>query len=556
MADVLFAPANSAHIRPGSTDPDWWRGAVIYQIYPRSFQDSNGDGIGDLRGILDRIDYISDLGVDGIWLSPFFTSPMHDFGYDVSDFENVDPMFGTLACFDELIEAAHARGLKVLIDLVISHSSDQHPWFVESRSSRDNSKADWYVWADCKPEGSPPNNWLSLFGGSAWEWDATRRQYYLHNFLASQPDLNFHNPEVQDAVLSAARFWLDRGVDGFRLDTVNFYFHDRDLRDNPPHIGGVEPTTVKADNPYALQHHLYDKSQPENLKFLERLRALLDEYPGTTSVGEIGDDGRSIELTAAYTEVGKRIHMAYSFDLLTPHHSASYVRHVIENMENGLGTGWPSWALSNHDVTRVVSRWGADHDPAKFAPLATALLTSLRGTACIYQGEELGLEEAEVPYELLQDPYGLRFWPKFKGRDGCRTPMPWTSKSPSSGFTTGKPWLPVAEPHQRKSVEAQDGVAGSVLELTRQLLKWRRSQPALHKGSISFVDSQDGTVMFRRQHKDETLLCVFNLTAAQLQVDLGELPVTNVGPAFFDSEQSGNTLRLGGLQAFFGRVEA
>jgi len=555
MTELSLQDDQSAPIILNAPDPDWWRGAVIYQIYPRSFQDSNGDGIGDLKGILQRMDYIADLGVDAIWLSPFFTSPMKDFGYDVADFEDVDPMFGTLADFDLLIDAARTRGLKVLIDLVISHSSDMHPWFVKSRSSKDNAKADWYVWADAKTDGSPPNNWLSLFGGSAWEWDATRRQYYLHNFLASQPDLNFHNPDVQDAVLSAARFWLDRGVSGFRLDTVNFYFHDRELRDNPPHIGGVEPTTVKADNPYALQNHLYDKSQPENLEFLERLRSLLDEYPGTTSVGEIGDDGRAIELTSAYTEVGKRLHMAYSFDLLTPHHSSSYIRHSLEKMEAGLGSGWPSWALSNHDVVRVITRWGENYPPEDFAPLAIALLVSLRGTACLYQGEELGLPEAEVPFEQLQDPYGIRFWPKFKGRDGCRTPMPWTSSAPNAGFSGGSPWLPVPSGHLKQSVEAQSGQDQTVLEKTRRFLQWRKAHPAFAKGDFSLLDSPDGTVVFTRSMGEETLLCAFNLTSTAININLSDFAAKDLSAPGFTSSWSDGVLQLPGLQAGFAKVD-
>ena len=272
-------------------NPDWWRGAVIYQVYPRSFYDSNGDGIGDLPGVTAKLDYIASLNVDAIWLSPFFTSPMKDFGYDVSDYRNVDPIFGTLEDFDELIAEAHKRDLKIMIDQVLSHSSDQHPWFVESRANRDNPKADWYVWADPKSDGTPPNNWLSVFGGSAWAWDSRRKQYYLHNFLTSQPDLNFHNPEVQKQVLSDVKFWLDRGVDGFRLDAINFCFHDPKLRDNPASKAVAEGSIgVRKENPYAYQFHKFDKTQPENIDFLKRLRALLDQYPGTTTVGEIGDD--------------------------------------------------------------------------------------------------------------------------------------------------------------------------------------------------------------------------------------------------------------------------
>ncbi|MTH99815.1 alpha-glucosidase [Roseibium sp. RKSG952] len=535
-------------------DQDWWRGAVIYQIYPRSFQDSNGDGIGDLKGVTSRLDYIAGLGVDAIWLSPFFTSPMADFGYDVSDYEDVDPMFGTLADFDEMLREAHTRGLRVIIDLVISHTSDQHAWFRQSRSSRDNQKADWYVWAEPNPDGTPPNNWLSIFGGPAWEWDSVRCQYYLHNFLASQPDLNFHNPDVQDAVLEAARFWLDRGVDGFRLDTVNFYFHDRHLRDNPPLPAGATLTGVETSNPYAFQLHLHDKTQPENLGFLERLRELLDAYPGATSVGEIGADRAVIKTTAAYTEAGKRIHMAYSFDLLSTARSAAYIRDTIEGMENGIGSGWPSWALSNHDVVRVATRWGEGLQQDRFAPLSLALVTSLRGTPCIYQGEELGLTEADVPFDKLQDPYGIRFWPRFKGRDGCRTPMPWTGDDARAGFTTGDPWLPVAPEHRERPVSTQAGDPASVLARTGAFLKWRKDQPALKTGAIRFLDSPAETLVFLRELEGETVLCAFNLADEAATIRLpGMTPLSLEAPGF-TGQSAGETLHLNGLDAYFGRV--
>lgn len=537
-------------------DPDWWRGAVIYQIYPRSFNDTNGDGIGDLNGVSERMDYIASLGVDAIWLSPFFTSPMDDFGYDVSDYEDVDPMFGTLADFDRMLAAAHARGLKVIIDLVISHTSDQHPWFVESRSSRDNAKADWFVWADAKPDGTVPTNWLSIFGGPAWEWDSRRRQYYMHNFLTSQPDLNFHNPEVQDAVLGAARFWLDRGVDGFRLDTVNFYFHDKQLRDNPPLSATEMPSTVDPTNPYGYQDHLYDKTQPENLLFLEKLRALLDKYPGTTSVGEIGADGQAVELTASYTEAGKRIHMAYSFDLLTPQHSAPYIRKIVEEMNAGIGSGWASWALSNHDVKRVASRWGEDLDIASFAPLETALCASLRGTPCLYQGEELGLPQAEVPFEKLQDPYGIRFWPEYKGRDGCRTPMPWVKDNSNAGFSEAEPWLPVAQDHLALAAFEQDKDESSILNRNRAFYAWRQAQEPLKQGDMVFLDSQDNTLVFTRSHQGETVLCAFNLGTEPATVTLNGLELENLNAPGFNGTLEGATIALHGLDALFARVKS
>ena len=342
-----------------STDADWWRGAVIYQIYPRSYQDSNGDGVGDLSGIIHRLPHVAALGVDAIWISPFFKSPMLDFGYDVSDYRDVDPIFGSLGDFNALIARAHELGLKVLIDLVISHTSDQHPWFKDSRTSATSDKADWYVWADPKPDGSPPNNWLSIFGGSAWEWDGERMQYYLHNFLTSQPDLNLHNADVQDALLDVVRFWLERGVDGFRLDTINFYFHDQQLRDNPALPADQRNDTIApAVNPYNWQEHLYDKNRPENLAFLQRFRALLDEYEATTAVGEVGDAQRGMEIQAEYTSGGDKVHMCYSFDFLSnAAPTGTRIADVLTRYEAGIGDGWACWAFSNHDVVRHASRW-------------------------------------------------------------------------------------------------------------------------------------------------------------------------------------------------------
>ena len=363
----------------------WWRGGVIYQIYPRSFQDSNGDGIGDLPGITQRLDHIAALGADGIWISPFFKSPMKDFGYDVSDYNDVDPMFGTLDDFRALVARAHALGLKVMIDQVLSHCSDQHPWFVESRSSRDNPKADWFVWADAKDDGNPPNNWLSIFGGSAWQWDTRRCQYYLHNFLTSQPDLNFHHPAVQDALLDTVKFWLDLGVDGYRLDTVNFFFHDAQLRDNPGR-GAPDPSNpdpaVNPYNPYGWQRHVYDKSRPENLPFLQRLRALLDQYPDTTMVGEIGDDD-GLARVAEYTAGGEKLHMAYCFDLLGEAHDAPFLHGFLSRFNTIVGDGWPCWALSNHDVVRSATRWGGPNPDPRLLRLAAPVPEAMYGTAAL-----------------------------------------------------------------------------------------------------------------------------------------------------------------------------
>ncbi len=501
----------------------WWRGGVIYQIYPRSFQDSNGDGIGDLPGITRRLEHIAELGADGIWISPFFKSPMKDFGYDVSDYCDVDPMFGQLEDFKTLLARAHSLGLKVMIDLVLSHSSDQHPWFKESRSSHHNPRADWYVWADARHDGTPPNNWLSIFGGSAWQWDTRRCQYYLHNFLSSQPDLNFHNEQVQQALLDTVKFWLDMGVDGYRLDTANFYFHDAQLRDNPgrgaPDPGNPDPA-VNPFNPYARQFHVHDKSQPENLGFLQRLRALLDRYPDTTMVGEIGDDDGLARL-AEYTRSGPngeaRLHMAYCFDFLGEAHSAPFLHGVLQRFATEVRDGWPCWALSNHDVVRSATRWGGEEPDPQLIRMAVAFQASLRGTVCIYQGEELGLPEASIAFEDLQDPYGITMWPEFKGRDGCRTPMPWQSLADHAGFSTGKPWLPVAPEHQGLSVEQQSTDEDSTLAHFRRLLHWRRDQPALIHGDMALQPVHQQVLAYVRSSPGQRMLCAFNFSAQTVE---------------------------------------
>ena len=500
------------------SETPWWRGAVIYQIYPRSFLDTDGDGVGDLPGIVERLDYVAGLGVDAIWIAPFFRSPMADFGYDIADYRAVDPLFGTIEDFDRLLAKAHALGLKVMIDQVLSHTSDQHEWFKQSRASRDNPKADWYVWADAKDDGTPPNNWMSLFGGVAWQWEPRRGQYYLHNFLTSQPDLNFHHPDVQRAVLDNVRFWLDKGVDGLRLDAINFCFHDRQLRDNPPkpqamRVGrGFSP-----DNPYAFQYHYYNNTQPENLAFLEQLRELLDRYPGATALGEISSED-SLATMAEYTS-GHRLHMGYSFELLTDDFSAAYIRGTVERLEAQMKEGWPCWAISNHDVERVLSRWGNGDASVRLANLLTAMVCSLRGSVCVYQGEELALTEADVPYEALQDPYGITFWPNFKGRDGCRTPMPW-NEATNAGFSSGAPWLPVPPDHHALAVSRQELDPASALRGFRGFMQWRHAQAELRWGDIRFLDTPEPVLAFTRTHAGKTVLAAFNLSPAPVALAL------------------------------------
>ena len=503
-------------VRQGGLMTDWWRGAVIYQIYPRSFQDDRGDGVGTLSGITRRLDHVAGLGVDAIWLSPIFTSPMADMGYDVSDYTDIDPLFGTLADFDVLIARAHTLGLRVIVDQVLSHTSIRHPWFTESRRTRAGEKSDWYVWADPNPDGAPPNNWLSVFGGSAWTWDTRRRQYYLHNFLPEQPDLNFHCPDVQQALLDVMRFWLDRGIDGFRLDTVNYYFHDAQLRSNPPH---PYKENLPPSNPYEMQDHRFSKTRPENIDFLRRVRALADEYPDRMLVGEVGESLRAVEVMADYTRGADRLHMAYSFDMLGPQFEPAHFRGKIESFFAGAPDGWPSWSFSNHDVIRHVTRWeqhGAS--PDALARLSAALLLAFEGTIGIYQGEELGQTETDIEYHELTDPPGFAFWPDYKGRDGCRTPMVWDHTDPQGGFTSGTPWLPVKPPQLSRAVSAHG--AGSVLETYRALLAFRHATPGLVSGRTRFVDTPDPVLAFWRGNGTGAVFCAFNLSPSPAALTL------------------------------------
>jgi alpha-glucosidase len=500
----------------------WWRGAAIYQIYPRSFADSNGDGIGDLPGITQKLDYLRNLGVDCIWLSPFFTSPMRDFGYDVADYCGVDPVFGTAADFDALVARAHSLGLKVIIDQVYSHSSDQHPWFQESRSDRDNPKADWYVWADAKPDGSPPNNWQSVFGGPAWTWDARRGQYYLHNFLKEQPDLNLHNRDVQDALLDVARFWLDRGVDGFRIDAINFAMHDPELRDNPP-----APDGGKRTRPFDFQQHLYNQSHPDIVKFLERLREVTDSYGERFTLAEVGGE-HALKEMKEFTQGGRRLNSAYGFDFLyaeqlTPGLVASIAEAWPED------AGWPTWAFENHDAPRAISRWASEEHRDTFARTKMLLLCSLRGSITLWQGEELGLPQVDVPFERLQDPEAIANWPQTLSRDGARTPMPWQSDAPYLGFSTAEPWLPVGKSHARLAVDRQDASADSLLQFTRNCLRLRRAHPALHHGSIKVTRADDRVLVFERAADGERLRCTFNLSDRPAAFDLSGKKIITTG---------------------------
>ncbi len=494
---------------PHDLAPPWWRGAVFYQVYPLSFADGNGDGFGDLPGLEQHLDYIAALGVDAIWLSPFFRSPMHDWGYDVSCHTEVDPLFGTLADIDRIIEKSHRLGLKVLVDQVWSHTSNRHPWFEESRASRSGPRADWYIWADPAPDGTPPNNWLSVFGGSAWTWEPRRRQYYLHHFLTTQPKLNLRNPAVVEAILATGEFWLARGADGFRIDAVDFMLHDKALRSNPPlsAAGGVTPL-----KPFALQDHRYDMLQPDTIEVMRRIRALTDRYPGTVTLGEVSSQAGAFSRIADYTTSGG-LHLAYTLRLLRGELSAELFANALEEGARAVADFSLCWAIGNHDVPRLASRWikaGPDH--VARGRVVMTMAGSLAGTLCVYQGDELGLPEAELTQAELRDPFGICYWPEFAGRDGGRTPMPWHSGRKHAGFSEAEaPWLPVPRAHYPLAVDRQEGDPRSMLQEWRGFLAWRKTcRPLLH-GKIANIRHRDSILSFERVFGDERILCVFNM---------------------------------------------
>ncbi len=492
---------------------EWWRGCVIYQIYPRSFCDTNADGIGDLGGIISKLEHVASLGVDAIWISPFFMSPMKDFGYDVSDYYQVDPMFGSIEDFQELVKHAKNLGLKVLIDQVWGHTSDQHRWFKESRMSLDNSKADWYVWQDPKADGTPPNNWLSYFGGPAWTWDARREQYYLHHFLKEQPSLNIWCDEVREEIKKITSYWLDLGVDGFRLDASHAHLYDKQFRDNPPRKeGDPPPSDVPASNPMARQRRLHSMCVPENLDWIQEIREFVNKWPDRCLLGEAGGDD-SEKIAASYVQTGKRFHLAYSFGLVGSEMSRNDITGAIASVEDVIDDGWICWSTNNHDFKRVVSRVNSHYgDPDNIARFAMALGLSLRGSFCMYQGEELGLKQAEVAFDDLVDPYDIMLYPEHVGRDGCRTPMPWLAHAPHAGFstTTGKTWLPVYDEHVSHAVDRQEKNEKSVLNDYRRFIEWRKSCDALRIGDIELIDSPDTIAAYLRTYEDEAVLCIFN----------------------------------------------
>jgi alpha-glucosidase len=489
----------------------WWHKGVVYQIYPRSFQDSNGDGIGDLPGVISRLDYLQWLGVDAIWLSPIYPSPMADFGYDVADYSAIAPIFGTLADFERLVAEAHARKLRVILDLVPNHSSDEHPWFGQARSSRENPYRDWYIWRDPAPGGGPPNNWLSYFGGPAWSFDQASGQYYLHLFDPKQPDLNWRNPAVRTAIYDAMRFWFARGVDGFRIDVIWMLIKHPDLPDNPP-----DPAWTPADPPQHRLRRIYDQHQPEVHAVIRELRAVADEFPERVLIGEIY---LPIEdLVSYYGAQLDEVHLPFNFNLVTlKQWGAVTVRKLVERYEQALPAGgWPNWVLGNHDQPRIASRVGQP-----LARLAQLLLLSLRGTPTLYYGDEIGMEDVPIAPEQVVDPQGRRT-PGF-GRDPERTPMQWDAEL-GAGFTTGKPWLPLADDYALRNVAAQRADPRSLLALTRRLLELRRASPALSVGAYTSCDTGDQHVFaYLRTHGDEQLLVALNFDAAPLQLDFSSL---------------------------------
>jgi len=517
---------NSLNLKSSPLSENWWESAVFYQIYPRSFKDSNNDGIGDLAGVIEKLDHLNDgkgggLGIDAIWFSPFFPSPQADFGYDVSDYCNIDSDYGTLEDFDQLVEDSHRRGIKIVLDLVLNHSSDQHKWFQESRKNSTNSKADWYVWSDPKSDGSPPNNWLAVFGGAAWTFEPQRGQYYLHNFLPEQPDLNWYNPEVREALADVVRFWMKRGADGFRLDTANYYAYDRQLRDNPKRPGNSELMEDGQEaNPLSQYITKYSKDRPENLEFIHYLRKIFDES-GAVSIGEIGSaEGleSTLKLGTDYVKKGKGLHLAYTFSMLNKNMNAEYLEHVLRVTEESIDDGWPCWSLSNHDCMRMISRFDCFGERDGFQQMMLLLLLSLRGTPIIYYGEEVDMQEYEITKDELRDPQGIRFWPDIKGRDGCRLPFPWDSKLTNQGFNSGtKPWLPAVN---KLSLDQAKADSGSTFHVLQEMLQIRKKIPALQNGSYRKILLDGDCFVFERKTEDETMLIAANFSTEEQSINL------------------------------------
>ena len=491
------------------TQTAWWRRGVIYQVYPRSFQDSDGDGVGDLAGIAQRLDHLVRLGVDAVWISPIFASPMRDFGYDVSDYCAIDPLFGSLADFDALLHAAHARGLKVILDFVPNHTSDQHPWFLESRASKDSPRRDWYVWRDPKPDGSPPNNWQSEFGGPAWTFDEATGQYYYHAYLTEQPDLDWRNPEVEKAMLDVLRFWFDRGVDGFRVDAIHHLHEDEEGRDNPPN-----PDWRPGMAPIERWLQIRTIDQPGVHASIRAMRQVADAYPDRVMIGEAY---LPIDRLMSYYGVDLTgFHLPFNFHLISTEWTPRALASLIGSYEAALPAGaWPNWVLGNHDRSRVASRVGAAQ-----ARVAAMLLLTLRGTPTIYQGEEIGMADTPIPPHRVQDPYEQNLPGLGLGRDPVRTPMPW-SFEPHGGFTRGRPWLPLGAEAQARNVAAQADDPRSMLSLYRALIRLRRASDALSTGDVRLLCATGAALAYERRLGDERLIVALNMTSRATSLRVG-----------------------------------
>ncbi|MCY2687121.1 alpha-amylase family glycosyl hydrolase [Salinimicrobium sp. TH3] len=482
----------------------WWHKGVVYQIYPRSFKDSDGDGVGDLRGIIEKLDYLKDLGVDAVWISPIYPSPMADFGYDVSDYTGIHPLFGEMKDFDELLTEVHQRGMKLILDLVPNHSSNKHPWFLESKSSKNNHKRDWYIWKDPGKDGGPPNNWLSVFGGSGWEYDEKTEQYYYHAFLKEQPDLNWRNPDLQQAMLAIMRYWLKKGVDGFRVDVMWHMIKDEQLRDDPPN-----PEYKKGMNSYSKLLPAYSTDQDEVHDIVHKMRKVIDEYDERLLIGEIYLP--ISKLVSYYGEDNQGAHLPFNFQLLQLPWNAARIKATIDEYEGALPeNGWPNWVLGNHDNSRIASRVGKDQ-----AKNAAILLLTLRGTPTIYYGDELGMQDVDIPKEKIQDPQALNEPGVGRSRDPERTPMQWDATK-NAGFTKGDPWLPLMVNYKEINVKKQWDQPGSMLQLHRKLLKIRAQEPALHVGNYLPVLSQDGILSYIRKYEEQQFLIVLNLTDSEV----------------------------------------
>ncbi len=507
----------------------WWKEGVIYQIYPRSYKDTNDDRIGDIPGIIDKLDYLNDgtdksLGIDAIWLSPVNSSPMQDFGYDISDYRSIDPIFGNTSDFKILLDECHKRNIKVIMDLVVNHTSDQHPWFLESRSSKNNPKHDWYIW-HTGIKRNPPNNWQSCFGGPAWEYNANTEEYYLHSFLKEQPDLNWRNPQVKEAVYDIIKFWLEMGVDGFRLDVVNFYFKDALFRNNPmKKPDNIKDWITNFLYPYGSQIHLYDKDQEEMYDLLKEMRELVDSYGEKLLLGEVGSDNNTEMATKYYGKDNDGLHLSFNFDFLhSPWKSESFKK-IIQEWEKALPSwAWPTYVLSNHDIVRHISRYGKSANSVAIAKVAITMLLTLRGTPVIYYGEEIGMREGKIPRKMIKDPPGKKFWPLYKGRDGCRTPMQWDD-TPNAGFSTRLPWLPINSDFRINNVLTQDKEPESLLNTYRKLIWLRKNSPVLKSGSLEFLNSNNSKVLsYKRTIDNEFTIILLNLSEKEEVIRFSEV---------------------------------